>query len=82
MNAQAEKETLINQGKVYQEYNKVITKARSGWRTIQQAEALLAHERVKYADGKQPELYGLCNNEYVEAPEVTKEKDLLEHCQL
>jgi membrane protease subunit HflK len=76
--AQQEKETLINQAK--SEYNKVIPKAKGqAEETIQQAEGY-AVERVNYAKGQVArfnELY----SEYVQAPEVTRERIYLETLQ-
>jgi membrane protease subunit HflK len=77
--AQQEKETLINQAK--SEYNKVIPKARGqAEETIQQAEGYAA-ERVNNADGQAARFTALYN-EFVKAPEVTKEGFTWKQCQM
>ncbi|MFO8001397.1 MAG: FtsH protease activity modulator HflK [Marinilabilia sp.] len=76
--AQQEKETLINQAK--SEYNKVIPRAKGeAEETIQQAEGY-AVERVNNAEG-QVARFNALYSEYVQAPEVTRQRIYLETMQ-
>ncbi|BDD00872.1 FtsH protease activity modulator HflK [Persicobacter psychrovividus] len=76
--AQQQKETLINQAK--SEYNKVIPRAKGeAEETIQKAEGY-ATERINKALGEARRFTDLYN-EYVKAPEVTKQRIYLETMQ-